>query len=428
VTEDTHFTGAAAQPGAAERLESCIAQIEFREPSLKAFSHIDLDAARREALRLDALPPSERGPLHGIPVGVKEIFDVAGLRCGWGSPIHEGRVPATDAVAVARLRAAGAVVIGTTASTEYAMARHAATVNPFDPARTPGASSSGSAAAVGAGLVPCALGSQTIGSGIRPAAYCGVLAFKASWGVWPLDGAMPLSQCLDHPVIMAKSPDLLEAMWAAMSGLRELPPAPARRKPDGVSVISLDPWFVDPLSHAVTQAMDIAADALRRQGASVTTASITDIVAGEQGCLTRILSHDMARHHGGDYDRAGELMSPSLRQWIEMGREVTPEQYEAALAERRRLIGEMEAWLPGNAILLTAATVDVAPIRSAGTGSRAPQRLWSLLGFPAMAVPVSQERGLPVGVQLIAGPGRDRALLTVGRQLWEALHRVGAGS
>jgi len=143
---------------AVAQVEEAARRIAAREPGLHAFRELHLDAARARARELDTLTPEARGALHGLPVGVKEVFDVAGMRCEWGTPIHAGRLPERDSAVVRDLKAAGAVVVGITAATEYAMAREAPTVNPFDPERTPGASSSGSGAAVGAGLIPCALG------------------------------------------------------------------------------------------------------------------------------------------------------------------------------------------------------------------------------------------------------------------------------
>lgn len=422
MTDETDKSGGVAfseaeGASAADQVERSIKRIETREPSLKAFRDLHIEEARRTARALDELPLSERGTLHGVPIGIKEVFDVAGMRCSWGSPIHEARIPQGDAEIVAKLRDAGAVIIGTTTSTEYAMARVPDTVNPFDPARTPGASSSGSAAAVGAGLVPCALGSQTIGSGIRPAAYCGALALKPSWGLWPLQGVMPLSHWLDHPVIMAGQADMLQQLFDALSEGQE--ETRSIQSPDlaAQSIIVLESWYDDPISPAIASAIETAANRLHREGGSrIERASISDKVGNEEACLTTILAHDMALHHGGDYEHCHDLMSSKLHRWIEQGITVTTAQYEDALAERLRLIEVLESWLPENGIIVTAATVDTAPLRADGTGSRAPQRLWSLVGFPAMTVPVSKENGLPIGVQLIGRPGSDRQLLQISKR------------
>jgi Asp-tRNA(Asn)/Glu-tRNA(Gln) amidotransferase A subunit family amidase len=142
-------------------------------------------------------------------------------------------------------------------------------------------------------------------------------------------------------------------------------------------------------------------------------ASISEQAAGEEECLRTILAHDMARHHGEDYDRQAHLMSSHLRGWIETGRQITAAQYEDALGQRQRLIETLESWLSPGSVILTAATVDIAPLRDQGTGSRAPQRLWSLVGFPAATIPAGTSNGLPVGVQLVGAPGKDRLIMDV---------------
>ncbi len=419
-------SGAPDAVSAAEQITQCAQRIEAREPSLHAFCDLHLDAARREAARLDELPVRVRGPLHGIPLGVKEIFDVAGMRCAWGSPIHRERIPDADCEIVSRLRSAGAVVVGTTASTEYAMARAPATVNPFDAARSPGGSSSGSAAAIGAGLVPCALGSQTIGSGIRPAGYCGALAFKPSWGLWPLQGAMPLSHWLDHPVIMTANPEMLERLFDVLSPGEAVPPSRSLFSGQGCrDVMVIEPWFAEPLAPHVRRVIEETVSHLRHLKMRVENASISTEATGEEVCLRTILSHDMAQNHGDDYERSGSQMSPGLRNWIETGQTVTAAQYVDALAERSRFIDRMKTLLPDNGFALTAATIDIAPLRSEETGSRAPQRLWSLVGFPAMTLPAGAFAGLPIGVQLITLPGRDRELLKFGSCLYASLSGIG---
>ena len=407
------------------QVEEAAQRIAPREPILKAFRDLNLDAARARAHDLDAQAPEARGPLHGLPVGVKEVFDVAGMRCEWGTPIHAGRVPERDCALVRDLKTAGAVVVGTTAATEYAMAREAATLNPFDAERTPGASSSGSAAAVAAGLVPCTLGSQTIGSGIRPASYCGVLGFKPSHGVLSNEGGMPLSEHLDHPAILASDFDILARVFAVLAGER----AKAAQGPSagGGTIVLTPPWYEDAVDASVTAALDDAAGLFADIGYKVERRGVSPVAMGEQECLTTILAHDMAHHHGVDYDRAGAQMSEFLRGWIEAGRRVSADQYAAALGRRAEIIAALEEWLPENSIILSAAATGPAPRRSEGTGSRAPQRLWTLAGWPALAVPGWRAGHLPVGVQLVARSGADWLLLGVGRRLTEAV-RASSGT
>ncbi len=402
------------------RIAAGISRIVAREPDVRAFRDMRLDEARELAERLDEIDPGDRGPLHGLSVGIKEVFDVAGLRCTWGTPIHAQRIPDADCTLASRLIAAGAIIMGTTTSTEYAMAREPETTNPFDPAKTPGASSSGSAAAVGAGMVCCALGSQSIGSGIRPAAYCGIIGFKPSHGVLPLDGAMPLSEALDHPVIMARGHDVLERVYRTLLGVPQnvLSPSPS---PAPSRIMMVEPWYDEPLDRSVIQALAGAAQACRQLGWTVESGAITDLSRGERECVHTLIAHDMARHHGGDYDKFGHLMSPAMAGWIEMGRKIDAATYRSALDKRLAIIEALAGWLPRGAVILTAATVGPAPARTQGTGSRAPQRLWTLAGFPALTIPGWRCGALPIGVQLVAHHGADQLLLSVGRALANAV-------
>lgn len=410
--------GRSISADAVPQVEAAAQRIAAREPALQAFRELHLDAACALARDLDALALEARGALHGLPVAVKEVFDVAGMRCEWGTPIHAGRVPERDAELTRRLKAAGAVVVGTATATEYAMAREAPTVNPFDPERTPGASSSGSGAAVGAGLVACALGSQTIGSGIRPASYCGVLGFKPSLGMLSTEGGMTLSPHLDHPVIFTSEFDILERVFGVLSD------GAAQAAPGIATLVLTPPWYDDPVDASVTAALDGAAALFAQMGYAVEQRDVAPVVSGEDDCLMTILTHDMAGHHGDDYDRAADQMSEFMRGLIEAGRRVSADQYAAALARRTEIAAALEAWLPENGVVLSAAVTGPAPRRSEGTGSRAPQRLWTLAGWPALAVPGWWAGHLPVGVQLVARGGADWPLLAVGRRLFEAARAV----
>jgi len=219
--------GDAAKAIAAKRIksrdivEACLARIAARDPEIKAFVRLAADL-RAQTARADAEPP--RGPLHGVPVAVKDLIDTADMDTEYGSPIRRGFRPMRDANCVARLRAAGAIVIGKTATTEFAHTTPAATANPLDPQRTPGGSSSGSAAAVAAGMVPLALGSQTTGSTIRPASFCGVFGLKPTHGLIPRHGMFQLSRTLDHVGLFARSVEdiaLLEGdVWPTLNYLR----------------------------------------------------------------------------------------------------------------------------------------------------------------------------------------------------------------
>lgn len=406
----TNALKAAATPAAsatrnAERFLEAAAEIE---PTLKAFTCIDAGRLRAEAVTLDRLPKDERGPLFGVPIAVKEVFDVAGYVCGWGTPIHAGRVPTADAAAVAALRKAGAMVAGITVSTEYAMSTTGPTTNPLDPMRSPGASSQGSAAAVGAGLVPAALGSQTIGSIVRPAAYCGVIGFKPTWGLVDDTGAMPLALPIDHPGFVAADPDTAARVLAALAP--SLAPSPTPKR-----AVLLRPWYGEATSVRVLARVEAAADELRRIGVEVEIAEIPqDIAAAEADVLDTILAVGMALHIGADYDLYRDMMSPRIRDYVERGRACPPGEYDDAMTRCEDFAKRLDAMLAG-AVALAPATLDIAPLLTEGTGSRAPQRLWTLVGLPAASVPFGTAKGMPIGVQVVGPRGADSAVMaTVG--------------
>lgn len=400
----------------AEHVDDLIDRIAQRDGVVRAYCEVLADEARASAARLDLLDPKQRGALFGTGIGIKEVFDVAGGLCAWGSEIYKDRRPKTDAAIVSALRAAGGVILGTTTSTEFAMARMAPTTNPHDPARTPGASSSGSAAAVAAGMADVAIGSQSIGSGIRPAAYCGVFGFKPTQGLLSLDGGMPLSEVLDHPVIFAGDMALVRTTFDALLASDAAGAAGALLEPESRPVglrprfALVAPWFRDDIDGAVWDMVQSFAG--RIAGADFTTVSLPEeIGAREEGCLTTILSAGMWHHHGDDYRQHSALMSDGLRVWLERGRNVSPQDYEAALEQRDEIADEVWDALDGYDFVVTLATTDTAPLRGKGTGSRAPQRLWTLIGCPAISGPAGTIGGLPVGLQIVGRRGADKALL-----------------
>ena len=383
------------------------------EPTLQAFRNIDADRLQREAAALDALPVSARGPLHGVLIAVKEVYDVAGYECGWGTPIHAGRVPKDDCNAIKKLRSGGALIAGITVSTEYAMSRTGPTVNPHDATRSPGASSQGSAAAVGAGLVPAALGSQTIGSVIRPASYCGCIGIKPTWGLIDISGSMPLSGAIDHAGILAADPDIASALLSVLAlDITHIDDT------ETLPVKVLIPWYEETHSDAMMAAVARAADTLRSAGHSVENIQLpAKIAENEELALDTILAYGMSRHHGGDLARAPEQMSSRIIDYITRGHDVSESAYVESLNLRRHMTDTLTD-LIGNGVLLMPAATGIAPKLEDGTGSRAPQRLWTLAGLPAMTVPFGLEQNMPLGVQVIAGPGADMRALNIVRALF----------
>lgn len=395
----------------AEAVSAFLTRVAEIEPNLHSFRQINEEQLYREAAVLDALPAEQRGPLHGQLVAVKEVFDVAGYTCGWGTAIHASRKPETDSVAVQMLRADGAMIAGITVSTEYAMSAVGPTVNPFDKMRSPGASSQGSAAAVGGGLVDMALGSQTIGSIIRPASYCGCIGFKPTWGAINVGGSMPLSTLLDHVGFFTTNPTDASALLKILAPdliLSDSPPTKAT---------VLTPWYDAPTSSEMMAAVDSAASKLADQGVDVQTKSMPGWIAkSETETLDLILAHGMAQHHGNDFDLHADSMTDRIKDYILRGRGIDDRAYENALAERKKMIDEIHELLDGGIAIMPSAT-DVAPLSVDGTGPRDPQRLWTLVGLPVTSAPTAISNGLPLGVQIIAPQGRDHDTIQIAQAL-----------
>jgi Asp-tRNA(Asn)/Glu-tRNA(Gln) amidotransferase A subunit family amidase len=399
-----------------DRVAAALGRIRARDAGIRAFVDLDPDAVQcAEALDADAAARSL--PLFGVPVAVKETFDVRGLRCAWGSDLHRDRRPEDDAEAVARLRRAGAVVIGTTVSTEYALGGAGPTCNPHDSGRTPGGSSSGSAAAVAAGLVPLALGSQSIGSIVRPALYCGVPGLKAGRDTVDLRGLMPLSPYLDQFGLFARTVDDLAV---ADRALRD--PGMGEEPAEATRVLLIRDPYPECVDAAGERALETACAAFENQGLPVVETPLDADFRRAADLLETILLHDLARLHGDRYRRLGGGMSERLRGFFERGLGVSAEDCRRARGEAEALAASLQALMSGPSIVLAPATDGVAPPmdRDGSTGSNRLQGLWTLMGLPTVAVPCDRSEGLPVGVQLVAGPGCEPALMQTARALERA--------
>lgn len=394
-------------------VSACLERISTVDPSLGAFVHLDPAAALSAARRIDGArrPP----PLAGLPVAVKDIFDTADLPTELGSPAFAGRRPSRDATAVARLRAAGAVILGKTVTTELAFFHPGGTRNPHDPGRTPGGSSSGSAAAVAARLVPAALGSQTAGSIIRPASFCGVVGFKPTFGVVPLDGVSPFAPSLDTFGLFVRDveavPLLLEAVGVAASA------APLARPPR-IALCRTEQW---PLADASTRAIvERAAEALARAGAAVEELDLGPGFAGLADAQRTIMAAEAARTLREVRATRGALLSEVLVDFLAEGERVPPAREAAARAQADRCrVSIAEAFARLDA-LLTPSAVGEAPVGLASTGDPAFNRIWTLLGLPCASLPGARgPAGMPVGIQLVGPAGRDGALAAVAH--WAAV-------
>ncbi len=408
----------AGELGAVELTRSCLEAIEAREGELRAWAHLDPELALAQAGELDRLPAGERGPLHGIPVGVKDIIDTADMPTGYGSPIYSGNRPGADAEVVTRLRSAGAVVIGKTVTTEFALFHPGPTVNPHDPSRTPGGSSSGSAAAVGAGTVPLALGTQTAGSVIRPASFCGVVGVKPTFGAIPTRGVRPCSPALDTVGVFAR--DVAGAAHAVgvLSGAGTPAHASGAPKRLRVGVARTPEWDLVPADAAarIEQAINALADAV-----DVSEVVLPSPFAGlveAQTCVMNVeVTHALAVERSYRYTE----LSPILQRQLAAG-DKAAWAYDAARAHIDRCRGLLPIAFAGADVLLAPSTLGEAPPLDEGTGDPLLCRAWTALGTPAVSVPgLTGPAGLPLGLQVIAAPGRDDLALAGAQQIEEVL-------
>jgi len=397
-----------------EALHRTLADIAAGDAQWRSFSAVhDAAGAMRELDRALA----HGGALQGIAVGVKDIFDTAGLPTSYGSPIYAGHQPRNDAAIVQAIRRAGGVVVGKTTTTEFAFLNPTDTLNPNAPGHTPGGSSAGSAAAVAAGLVPLAVGTQTGGSVIRPASYCGVVGFKPSYGALPTPGLKPFSWSLDTVGLFTRTVAQMASWSQAISGR---PWANAQGATPVFGIAWDFPW--EPLSASARQALDSAKRQLLASGAQVREIALPtwvgdvfkahDAVQGWEA--TRALADEMQFH--------ADSLSPILRSYLADAARVDDKAY----AEGQRIAATARAHLAqlfdGIDVLLTPSAPDEAPQGFASTGASTWNRAWTLLHVPCLSVPgASGVNGLPMGVQVIAPLHEEALCLRAGRVLEAAL-------
>ena len=402
---------AVGKTSAQDILEACLERIQAREPMVKAFATLDIDNARARAQDIDATPHADRGPLAGIPIGLKDIIDTAGLLTQYNSPIYATHIPHTDASVVALSRAADAVVLGKTVTAEFANRHPGPTTNPHDPARTPGGSSSGSGAAVATGMVPLALGTQTSGSVIRPASYCGVHGFKGTWGDISYAGTKLTSRSLDTIGIYARCiPDI--ALFRAILTMTPVTTLVAGDVAAPRIAVCLGPWQdqADPASLTV---IETVAAALAKAGAKVTSWQPPPHFAGLNEAVRWIAAYEGARSMAWEAINHSDLLSPTLREGrIRDGQACSPEWYATCcrLGERCRI--ELESVFDDYDAILTLAAPGEAPLGLAYTGSATFNTMWTLLHVPCITIPGhTGPNGMPIGFQLVGRRSTDRRLL-----------------
>ncbi|MBT8415716.1 MAG: amidase [Boseongicola sp.] len=418
---------------ALELVERCIQRIEAREPDVRAWAWIDFDAARAEARRLDAhrAAGGALGPLHGLPVGLKDVIDTAGIVTENGCALDKGRVPERDAFLVERLRAAGAIIMGKTVTTELAYFTPGKTRNPHDLGHTPGGSSSGSAAAVADGMVPLAVGTQTGGSVVRPASFCGVTGFKPTFGAIPRRGVLNQSETLDTLGVFAADP--LSAAMVAEVLIGHDPADAATRPVEAPALLSAAqaeraeaPRFavVHPLAWSrVEPGYRIVLEAFcAGLGDAAVARELPEVFETAEANRRLINFAEMARNFQHYVARDVSALGAETQAAIAEGREVSDADYEAAKACRAALNAGLEGLFDEVDAILCPASLGQAPIGLASTGDSVMNGLWTMAGTPAITLPLLRaESGLPLGVQLVGRLGADAQLLQTAAWLYQRM-------
>jgi Asp-tRNA(Asn)/Glu-tRNA(Gln) amidotransferase A subunit family amidase len=418
----------------AEQLtQACLARVKELEPQVQAWQFLDEEHALSQARArdLDRAEGRPTGALHGIPVGIKDIFDTCDMPTEDGTVLHAGRTPARDAAVVAALRAAGAVIMGKTVTTECATYAPGKTRNPHNPEHTPGGSSSGSAAAVAAGMVPLALGSQTNGSVIRPAAFCGVFGFKPTHGLIPRTGVLKLSRTLDHVGMFARSlEDLALAAQTLMGWDAEDPDTRPRATIPFTQIAAQEPplppllGFVKPpvWERAEPDTREAFAELAEQLKDCVVEIDLPSSTAGMLDWHRTIMEAEMAANLDREFEQGKDRLSESLRTQLARGRELRAFDYQRALARIPLLNAAFDGMFERCDAFITPAAPGTAPKGLDYTGDPSFCSLWTLCGMPALSLPLMQgSNGMPMGVQLVGPRGSDARLLRTARWLAKRL-------
>lgn len=419
-----------------ELVQACLDRIEAFEPEVQAWAHLKPETALEQARAIDKRRHLGQaiGPLGGVPVGVKDVFDTVDHPTEYGSPIHAGRQTWDDAAAVRRLREAGAVILGKTVTTEFAVYSPGKTKNPHDPTRTPGGSSSGSAAAVAAYMVPGAIGTQTNGSVVRPASFCGVVGFKPSFGLISRTGALKQSPPLDQVGVFARSvadaallaevmigvdpddPYTRQAGYPALhaTSLTE-PPMPPR-----FAFVKTPAW--DQAEDSTKEAFEELCEVIGERCEDVELASVFDEIFAWQGA---VMESDLAKNFARDYERAPEKFSAKLTEMIERGCTVLATDYNIGIDRQKEYSDAFGPMYEEFDAILTPATPGEAPVGLDATGNPAFCTLWTFTGQPAITLPLMQgPAGMPLGVQLVGKKGDDARLLRTAAWLTSLIEAV----
>lgn len=396
-----------------ELLEHCFCKIDAEEDVIHAWAYLDRESAFQQADELDAEIQRGiwRGPLHGIPVGIKDIIDVKGMPTRAGLESRDETPASQDAMVVANLRLEGAIFPGKTETTQLACFDPPPTLNPWNQEHTPGGSSSGSAAAVAAGMCLAAVGTQTGGSIIRPAAYCGIAGLKPTFGMVDRQGVILLTEHLDHVGPIAQTVVDLVIMLDCMTDQATYLPLLMEPVTEPPRIGWLSGFFSDRAEPEMQQALTMASDELNAAGAPIRECPLPvefDSILEEHMAL---MGHEIFQHLGADYDQNPDDYGPAISKVLEWGRRVSSERYQASLDYQNMMSQVMRRCFARSEILISPATYGVAPNPST-TGNPGMNAPWSLTGFPTITIPVAvSETGLPLGIQITGHPDKFDDLL-----------------
>ena len=404
----------------AQVVERCAQAVAAHETQVTAFAVIDLEAARRQARASAAALAA--APLRGLPVGIKDIFDTADWPTAYGSPIYAGHRPRSDAALVTEIRRVGGLILGKTVTTELAFMSPGPTRNPHDLDHTPGGSSSGSAAAVAAGMLPIGVGSQTGGSVIRPAAFCGIAGFKPSYGLLPTIGMKCFAWHLDTAGLFAARVADVAFAAAAITG-RPLRVDAAPLHAPRIAVVRTARW--NEASTAMQGALETAARAAAAAGATVVDVELPPVFERAFDAHAVIQGYEAYRALGFEYDRCRDLLSAHLRRLLEEAAGLSSDDYDAARRSAHQARRAMAELIGDGTVLLTPSAPGSAPPGLSSTGAPTFNRLWTLLGTPCVNVPgLVDAARLPLGVQIVGSFGDDRSTLQAALFLEAALRRA----
>ncbi len=405
-------------------VRSCLDRIAEVDDRVQAWTYLDPELALQQAQAADHHQASGAplGGLHGVPVGIKDIIDTADMPTENGTVLHAGRRPAKDATVVARLRAAGAIIMGKTVTTELATYFPGKTRNPHDPEHTPGGSSSGSAAAVAAGMVPLAVGTQTNGSVIRPAAFCGVVGFKPSYGLINRDGVLRQSPALDQIGVFAHTPEDAALLAGTLCDAAAFP----RRFESAGAALPRLPRFAfvktSIWNRTAFDAREALAGLTTRLGGTVIDAEMPEVAANAWDWQRTVMEAEIAANYDVEWKQGKDRLSESLRSQIERGRSISAVDYQHALERIATVNAAFESLYANCDVIITPAVAGTAPRGLDSTGDPAFCTLWTFCGMPSITLPLLRgTNGLPLGVQLVAPRFCDAQLLRAARWLCDAV-------